>query len=118
MIKMSASPALVIHSFCPLRIYLPSFLTAFVLSAKASEPDELSDKQYEPTLPVASWGRYFFLSASEPQRMNALLTRVFCTSTITPTDGSTCEIACTARIAVKKEASEPSRLCGTSMPMR
>jgi hypothetical protein len=42
-----------------------------------------------------------------PQRSNALMQSVFCTSTSTPTDGSIAEISSTARTASKKVPPEP-----------
>ena len=45
--------------------------------------------------------------SSLPQRSSALMTSVFCTSTSTPTDGSTRDSASTARTEWKKLAPPP-----------
>jgi hypothetical protein len=64
--------------------------------AKASLPDPASERQYAPMLLVAIFGKYFRLISSPPHFIRALITSVFCTSTRTPTDGSTRESDSTA----------------------
>ena len=53
-----------------------------------------------------------------PQRSKALLTSVFCTSTITPEEASTRESSSTARMASKNLAPPPPYCSGISMPIR
>ena len=55
--------------------------------------------------------------SSLPQRRNALTTSVFCTSTRTPTDGSTRDSSSTASTEWKKCRRRRRRLSGISIPM-
>ena len=55
--------------------------------------------------------------SSDPHRRMAFTTSVFCTSTRTPTDGSTADSASTASTAWKKRAPPPPYCSGISMPM-
>ena len=66
---------------------------------------------------VATRGRYFFFCSSVPKRRMPLLNSVFCTSTSTPTAGSTREISSTARIAWKKLPPAPPYSSGMSTAM-
>ena len=60
-----------------------------------------------PTACRASFGKKAAYCAGVPQRSMALVTRVLCTSTKTPTAASTREISSTARQAIKKLLSAP-----------
>ena len=63
---------------------------------------------------VANLGRYLRLMSSVPQRITALMTSVFCTSTSTPTDGSTRDSDSTASTEWKNVPPAPPKLSGTS----
>ena len=67
---------------------------------------------------AASRGRYLAFCSGVAQRSRALLQMVFCTSTITPAEGSTAESSSTARIAWKKLPPWPPYSSGISMPIR
>ena len=67
---------------------------------------------------VGQAGRKRRFCASVPQRSRAFTQRVFWTSTSTPIEGSTAEIASTARIASKNVPPEPPYSIGTSIPIR
>ena len=86
-------------------------------SAKASDPDPASERAYAPTVSRASMARYFDFWSSLPQRMMALLTSVFWTSTSTPQEASTCESSSTTSTALKNVEPAPPYCSGTSMPM-
>ena len=47
----------------------------------------------------------------------ALLTSVFCTSTSTPQEASTCDSSSTTSTALKNDEPAPPHWSGTSMPM-
>ena len=63
---------------------------------------------------VANFGRYLRLISSVPQRITALITSVFCTSTSTPIDGSTRDSDSTASTEWKNVPPAPPKLSGTS----
>ena len=65
---------------------------------------------------AASRGRYLAFCSAVAQRSSALLQMVFCTSTITPAEGSTAESSSTARMAWKKRAALPAVLFGDLDP--
>jgi hypothetical protein len=65
----------------------------------------------------ASIFRYRERWSSFPQRMMALFTSVFCTSTSTPVEASTCESSSTTSTALKKVEPAPPYCSGISMPM-
>ncbi len=112
-----ASFPLVIHSLRPLMTKSPPSAAARVASANASLPEPASDRAYAPTVSAARRGRYRCLTSAEPHRRMALTTSVFCTSTSTPTDGSTAESASTARTEWKNRAPPPPYSSGISMPI-
>ena len=91
---------------------------ARVCIAKASEPEPASLSAYAPIFSAASCVRYFFFCSGFPQRSKALFTRVFCTSTRTPTDASIRESSSTARMAWKNEPPAPPYSSGVSMPIK
>ena len=66
----------------------------------------------------ASRGRYLAFCSGVAQRSSALLQMVFCTSTITPAEGSTAESSSTARMAWKKVPPWPPYSSGISIPIR
>ena len=86
--------------------------------ANASEPDPASDSAYDATMFSASRGRYLAFCSALAHFSSALLQMVFCTSTITPADGSTAESSSTARMAWKKLPPCPPYSSGISMPIR
>ena len=105
--NMSASLALVIQSLRPVSTNSSPTCCARDAIANASLPEPASDKAYAPTLRVAICGQYRRRWSSVPQRRRALMNRVFCTSTKTPTEGSTRDKASTASTAWKNVAPAP-----------
>ena len=79
----SASLPFVIQSLRPFSTNPSGVGAARVASANASLPDPASDSAYAPTNRDASCGRYRRFTSSLPQRVSALITSVFCTSTST-----------------------------------
>ena len=61
---------------------------------------------------AASFGRYRCWTSSLPQRLTALITSVFCTSTSTPIEGSTQASASTARTEWKNVRAAPAEALG------
>src|ERR1035437_10999701 len=66
----------------------------------------------------ASRGRYLDFCPGVAQRNSALLQMVFCTSTITPAEGSTAESSSTARTDWKNVPPWPPYSSGISIPIR
>ena len=67
---------------------------------------------------AASRGSQVRCCSSVAQRSSALMTSVFCTSTSTPTDGSTRESSSTTRTEWKNVPPPPPSRSGTSTPIR
>src|SRR5690242_10247333 len=107
----SASLPLVIQSLRPVILKPSPLSVARVASAKASLPEPASDKQNAP-IDLLNFGRYLRLMSSVPQRITALMTSVFCTSTSTPTDGSTRDSDSTASTEWKNVPPAPPKLSG------
>ncbi len=107
-----------IQSFSPFRTQRSPFGAAVVASAKASEPEPASESAYDATFCFASWGKYFFWIAGEAQRLIALFTSVFWTSTTTAQAASTRASASMIAIDVVKFAPRPPNSSGISIPMR
>src|SRR2546423_391443 len=105
--KKPASKALVIHSFWPVSAQWSPLSAARQARPKASEPEPASESAYAPTVSRASIERYFDFWSSLPHRRMALLTSVFCTSTSTPQEASTCESSSTTSTAVKNDEPAP-----------
>ena len=114
--KSSASWPLVIQSLRPFRTK-PSASRWRAWSARRRRcPIRLrTGRRRRPCAPRATGGSG--LESSVPQRSSALTTSVFCTSTSTPTDGSTRDSASTASTAWKNVAPAPPCASGISMPM-
>jgi len=88
-----------------------------IAMAKASDPEPASESAYDATMLSASRGRYLDFCSAVAHLMSALLQMVFCTSTITPADGSTADSSSTASTAWKKLPPCPPYSSGISMPI-
>jgi hypothetical protein len=60
-----------------------------VFIAKASEPEEASERQNDPRVSVDNRGMYFSINMGEAYLRKTVLTRVLCTSHKTETEAST-----------------------------
>mmetsp|Transcript_10278 Transcript_10278/g.23436 ORF Transcript_10278/g.23436 Transcript_10278/m.23436 type:complete len:238 (-) Transcript_10278:225-938(-) len=112
-----ACMAFVIQHLVPFRTQPLSVRVARVFRAKASEPLPVSDRQNEPSVSVASFGRYFCFCSSVPNLRTEVASNVFWTSAITDTPGST---LASSSITMQEEVKlmfAPLYSAGISTPM-